>query len=592
MVRAEDEAARVAEDPPVEALPQGALQADTPIVLGAVKHVIELASPAGAGHEIEGCRSRAGDAFVVEVEEARGLLVRGLVAQLLRRLDSAAYRPGANVRASLDQGSRGPPVWSAEQQHPPGLEDRGCVAVEPGRKPGEAVGDHVHLPWAAAELPQEMASDVFDFMDEVQASLDDSSAGGDRDQQPLACLEEVVVQGLPAPNTASLGRDGDDGKSDAQLEAALFGGHSWDKGAQEAARGSVFAALGGEDFEQSEPDMIMEADPVFEVEGPIVVFNGDGEAAIVIDSAAGEDLVSSRREYKDLSASQGGVGAVIEDYLSPEDDPRERFKLLAAAARGSRVSPGGEAGYRVAQLDSQGGELIDPGGGFGFGDHNAIALDLVGGVAPVCFPVEADSSLAAAKADAFQAPDRREIRGLHHGFTAGGGSIRIVRGDDLDKEEPALRPGRRNVDRCLAAIGRDALEALCGLSIESYHEAAVIAGCPGDADSRRSADLRAGQVPHHEGFHRDRRGLGPQARVTVGFDNVAMGAAAGVRVYIDLQIARQAIFNYAEITVASGAEDLLVVEASRRKPVQAYSPPRKEPQVQVSWPVGVGAIAG
>ena len=69
------------------------------------------------------------------------------------------------------------------------------------------------------------------------------------------------------------------------------------------------------------------------------------------------------------------------------------------------MSPGGEAGYRVAQLDSQGGELIDPGGGFGFGDHNAIALDLVGGVAPVFFPVESDSSLAAAKADAFQAPE-------------------------------------------------------------------------------------------------------------------------------------------------------------------------------------------
>jgi hypothetical protein len=71
-----------------------------------------------------------------------------------------------------------------------------------------------------------------------------------------------------------------------------------------------------------------------------------------------------------------------------------------------------------------------------------------------------------------------------------------------------------------------------------------------------------------------------------------MGSTPGVRVDIDLQIARQAIFNHAEITVAIGAEDLLVVEASRRKPVQAYSPPRKESQVQVPWPVGVGVIAG
>ena len=140
-------------------------------------------------------------------------------------------------------------------------------------------------------------------MDEVQASLDDSPAGGDRDQQPRACLEEVVVQGLPAPDAASLGRDGDDGKGDAQLEVPLFGGDSVGEGAQEAALGTVSSALGGEGFEQPEPDMFMEADPVFEVEGSIVVLNGDVEAAVIINSAAGESFVSSLREYKDDAAS-------------------------------------------------------------------------------------------------------------------------------------------------------------------------------------------------------------------------------------------------------------------------------------------------
>ena len=56
VVRAKDKAVWVTEDSPVEALSQGALQADASIVLGAVEYVIELASPAGAGHEIEGCR--------------------------------------------------------------------------------------------------------------------------------------------------------------------------------------------------------------------------------------------------------------------------------------------------------------------------------------------------------------------------------------------------------------------------------------------------------------------------------------------------------------------------------------------------------
>ena len=228
-----------------------------------------------------------------------------------------------------------------------------------GGEPGEAVGDHVHLSWAAAELPQEVAPDVFDFMDEVQASLDDPSAGGDRDQQPRACLEEVVVQGLPAPNAASLGRDGDDGKGDAQLEVALFGGDSVGEGAQKAALGAVSSALGGEGFEQPEPDMLMEADPVFEVEGPIVVLHADVEAAVIVNSAAGENLVSSLREYKDDAASQGGVCTVIEDHLSGERGPRRRFKFLYAGAGGPRVPAGGEAGHSVAQLEPRGRELVN-----------------------------------------------------------------------------------------------------------------------------------------------------------------------------------------------------------------------------------------
>ena len=193
-----------------------------------------------------------------------------------------------------------------------------------------------------------MASDLFYLANQVQGSLDDSAAGGDRDQQSPACFEEVVVQGLPSPNTASFGRDGDDGKSDAQLEAVLFGGHSGDKGAQVAVPRAVFASLGAEGFEQSELDMAVEAGPVFEIEGPSVVFNIYAEAASVIYSAAGKNLVSSRRVYKHDAASQGGAGAVIKDHLSGERGPRRRFEFLEAGAGGPRVPAGGDAGHRVA----------------------------------------------------------------------------------------------------------------------------------------------------------------------------------------------------------------------------------------------------
>ena len=229
------------------------------------------------------------------------------------------------------------------------------------------------------------------------------------------------------------------------------------EGAQKAALGAVSSALGGEGFEQPEPDMLMEADPVFEVEGPIVVLHGDVEAAVIINSAAGENLVSSLREYKDDAASQGGVCAVIEDHLSGERGPRRRFKFLYAGAGGPRVSAGGEAGHRVAQLEPRGRELVNPGGALGFGEDNAIAFNLVGGELAALFPIEPDSSFVASFARALQAPDGPEVGGRYQEFTAGDGTSRFVRGDDLNDEVPPPRPRWWNVDRCLAAIRRDAL---------------------------------------------------------------------------------------------------------------------------------------
>ena len=131
MVRGEDETARVAEDAAVEVLAQGALQADASIVLEALKHIIERSSSSGTCHKVEGRRAGAGDTLVVEFEKARGLFICGLVVQLLGRLDASAYRSRADIRAGFHQRPGGAVVRGAEQEQPPDLEDRGCVAVEP-----------------------------------------------------------------------------------------------------------------------------------------------------------------------------------------------------------------------------------------------------------------------------------------------------------------------------------------------------------------------------------------------------------------------------------------------------------------------------
>ena len=131
MVRGEDETARVAEDAAVEVLAQGALQADASIVLEALEHIIERSSSSGTCHKVEGRRAGAGDTLVVELEKARGLFIRGLVVQLLGRLDASAYRSRADIRAGFHQRPGGAVVRGAEQEQSPDLEDRGCVAVEP-----------------------------------------------------------------------------------------------------------------------------------------------------------------------------------------------------------------------------------------------------------------------------------------------------------------------------------------------------------------------------------------------------------------------------------------------------------------------------
>ena len=60
-----------------------------------------------------------------------------------------------------------------------------------------------------------------------------------------------------------------------------------------------------------------------------------------------------------------------------------------------------------------------------------------------------------------------------------------------------------------------------------------------------------------------------------------MGPRTGVWIDVDLQVARQAVFNDAEFTLAIGAKDSLEVEAPGRKPGQADPPTGQEPQVQL-----------
>ena len=67
--------------------------------------------------------------------------------------------------------------------------------------------------------------DILDLADKAQASPNDAAPGGDRDKQASACITEVIVQGLPASDAASLRRDGYDGKRNTQLEVAFVSLH-------------------------------------------------------------------------------------------------------------------------------------------------------------------------------------------------------------------------------------------------------------------------------------------------------------------------------------------------------------------------------
>ena len=148
--------------------------------------------------------------------------------------------------------------------------------------------------------------------------------------------------------------------------------------------------------------MAEEGRPVFQVKGraressPVV--DGYPEAAIVIDGGAGDGLFVSGEKGQHDTAPEGGVVAVIENHLAGQGDPLRLLEFLRAEAGRPRVAAGGEACHRVAELDSQRGELVDPGGRIGVGDDDAIALDFIGFVIPGRLPGQPGFSFIAAQA--------------------------------------------------------------------------------------------------------------------------------------------------------------------------------------------------